>query len=115
MLSPRRLALVLLALLAAGVGSVAMASPAGPHLGEATRMICSVLDLCGAGIGAVLGIAGKGLGAMSALLWSAIGGNPAFSPPLLLGFLAGIGAAALVLALIVVIAFTRSRPGARIG
>ncbi len=115
MLSPFRLALVLLALLAAGVGSVATASPAGPHLGEATRMIGSLLDLCAAGMGAVLAIVGKGAGALSGLVWTALGGNPALSPPLLLGFLAGVGAAALVLALIVVMAFTRSRPGSRIG
>jgi hypothetical protein len=102
---------VLLALLAAGVGSVATASPAGPHLGEATRMISGVLDLCAGGIGATLAIAGKGVGAMSDLLWSALGGNPAFSPPLLLGFLAGVGAASLVVALLVVVAFTRARPG----
>lgn len=111
MFNPLRLALVLLALLAAGVGSVATASPAGPHLGEATRMISSVLDLCGAGIGAALAVAGKAAGAIGALMWSAIGGNPAVSPPLVLGFLAGIGAAALVLAALVVMAFTRSRPG----
>ena len=115
MLRPLRLALVLLALLAAGIGSVATASPAGPQLGEATRIISSALDLCAAGIGGVLAIAGKGADAIGALLWSALGGNPAFSPPLLLGFLAGIGAAALVLALIVVMAFTRSRSGSRIG
>lgn len=114
MLSPLRLALVLLALLAAGVGSVATASPAGPHLGEATRIISGVFDLCAAGISAVLAVAGRAGGAISALLWSAIGGNPAFSPPLLLGFLAGIGAAALVVALLVVVAFTRARPGSRI-
>jgi hypothetical protein len=111
MFRPFRLALVLLALVVAGVGSVATASPTGPHLDQASRMVGSLLDLCAAGIGAVLAIAGKGAGAMSALLWSAIGGHPAVSPPMLLGFLAGVGLAALLLAALVVMAFTRSRSG----
>jgi hypothetical protein len=114
MFSPSRLALVLLALLAAGVGSVAAASPAGPHLGAATRMISSVLELGAAATGAALAVLGKGAGALSALVWSALGGHPAFAPPLLLGFLAGIGAACMVVALLVVMAFTRSRAGTRL-
>ena len=109
MFRPFRPALLLAALLAAGLGSVATASPAGPRLAAATRLLGSLLDLCAAARAAAGAILGKGAAAASGLVWSALGGHPALAPPVLLGFLAGIGAAGVVVALLVVMAFARAR------